>query len=348
MSIMTANLPVKLKWMEHMNASWVAEDWAKIASRDGVMELYSRLITNKEIIGAPRHTLHLQGPQLPDFERETPSTEEQEHFLELLLGTQLGLARSVCTDSPFSVTLRKRLLVLRRIFHSVSSKYHDCEKVKQQQKLQQAQSRTVEEKSSGQWAHFGTDALIEMGVRTSLTLLFALLRQNWMQPPATGAPHLCNDVLHTAKDVVISLPPLSLANESKIPPLGTECLKQVTLFLKSVTMPTSGADLMGKRVACELVLGLASQRGSLQHLLDWVEMAVGASTAAATQGLMQGQDGPEQNSCISYDYFMSVLGQMRKATVSESFFLSHKMFFLILNIFVVHSNFCLSIMNLNG
>ncbi|XP_030832727.1 probable E3 ubiquitin-protein ligase HERC1 isoform X3 [Strongylocentrotus purpuratus] len=318
MSIMTANLPVKLKWMEHMNASWVAEDWAKIASRDGVMELYSRLITNKEIIGAPRHTLHLQGPQLPDFERETPSTEEQEHFLELLLGTQLGLARSVCTDSPFSVTLRKRLLVLRRIFHSVSSKYHDCEKVKQQQKLQQAQSRTVEEKSSGQWAHFGTDALIEMGVRTSLTLLFALLRQNWMQPPATGAPHLCNDVLHTAKDVVISLPPLSLANESKIPPLGTECLKQVTSFLKSVTMPTSGADLMGKRVACELVLGLASQRGSLQHLLDWVEMAVGASTAAATQGLMQGQDGPEQNSCISYDYFMSVLGQMRKATGSSA------------------------------
>ncbi|XP_063955724.1 probable E3 ubiquitin-protein ligase HERC1 isoform X1 [Lytechinus pictus] len=315
---MTANLPVKLKWMEHMNASWVAEDWARIASRDGVMELYSRLITNKEIIGAPRHTLHLQGPQLPDFERELPSTEEQEHFLELLLGTQLGLARSVCTDSPFSTTLRKRLLVLRRIFHSVSSKYHDCEKVKQQQKLQQAQSRTVEEKSCGQWARFGTDALIEMGVRTSLTLLFALLRQNWMQPPSTGAPHLCNDVLLTAKDVVISLPPLSLANESKIPPLGTECLKQVTSFLKSVTMPTSGADLMGKRVACELVLGLASQRGSLQHLLDWVEMAVGASTAAATQGLMPGQGGPEQNSCISYDYFMSVLGQMRKATGSSA------------------------------
>ena len=120
--MMTSNLPVRLKWMEHMNASWVAEDWGKVASREGVMELYNRLIANKEVVGAPRHSLHLQGPQLPDFERETPSTEEQEHFLELLLGTQLGLARSICTDSPFSCTLKKRLLVLRRIFHSVSNK----------------------------------------------------------------------------------------------------------------------------------------------------------------------------------------------------------------------------------
>lgn len=310
---------MKLKWMEHLNASWVGEDWGKISSRDGLLELYNRMVLNKEVISTPRQTLHLQGPQLPDFEREIPSPDEQEHFLEALLANQLSLARAVCSESPFASALQKRLIVLRRIFHAISNKYHDKEKVKQQQRLQEAQSCNMEEKVSMQKSHYASDALVEMGVRTGLSLLFALLRQNWQSNQDQGT-NLCNDVLQTALDVLSSLPPLSLANETKIPVLGAECLLSVTRFLKSSTMPGSGADNIGKQLACQLVLGLAAQRGSLQHLLDWVEMALGASsvvssTAPKTEAAIIGQI---KDGYISYDFFLAMLGQMRRATVSIS------------------------------
>ncbi|XP_033633807.1 probable E3 ubiquitin-protein ligase HERC1 isoform X2 [Asterias rubens] len=318
---MSSNMSMKLKWMEHLNASWVTEDWGLVASREGTLELYDRLVTNKEVISAPRPSLHLQGPQLPDYEREPPSPEEQEHFLEALLSNQLNLARTVCSESPFASALQKRLAVLRRIFHAISSKFHDKEKVKQQLRLQQAHAGTVDEKTTMKQVTFGTDALVEMGVRTGLSLLFALLRQNWMQTVPAGNPSICNDVLQTAMSVLDSLPPLSLANESKIPCLGTECLKQVTMFLKSATMPNSGADQNGKQLACQLVLGLAAQRGSLQHLLDWVEMALGSSAAASSSisrvGTVEG-DEMRNYSVISFDFFSNVLGQMRRATGSSS------------------------------
>ncbi len=43
----------------------------------------------------------------------------------------------------------------------------------------------------------------------------------------SGNINLCNDVLQTALDVVSSLPPLSLSNESKLPPLAVATLGQV-------------------------------------------------------------------------------------------------------------------------
>ncbi|KAG7232807.1 hypothetical protein INR49_008072 [Caranx melampygus] len=155
---------VKLKWLEHLNSSWITEDSESIATREGVSVLYSKLLTNKEVLLLPQQVLCLKGPQLPDFERESLSSDEQEHYLDALLSSQLALAKmpSFCSPTP-----------------------------------------------------------------------------SWMMPPPPspgGGPggniNLCNDVIHTAIDVVSSLPPLSLANESKIPPMGLDCLAQVTTFLK--------------------------------------------------------------------------------------------------------------------
>ncbi|XP_033110692.1 probable E3 ubiquitin-protein ligase HERC1 [Anneissia japonica] len=308
---MTGTMPVKLKWLEHLNSSWIMEDWREVTCREGVQKLYERLKTNKEISNLPRQGIHLQGPQLPDFERETPSLEEQDHYLKALLNNQLSLARNVCSASPFASGLQKRLVILQRIFYAISSKFHDKEKVKQEQKLQQSQSNKLDDKASLQKVNFGADALVEMGVRTGLSLLFALLRQNWCQPQLQGQTrvNLCNDVLRTAIEVVGTLPPLSLANESKIPNLGIECLKQVTMFLKSATVPSSGADLEGQQLASELILGLAVQRGSLQFLLEWIEMALNASTAVTSSE----SSSVYKPNCISYDFYLNVICQMRKA-----------------------------------
>lgn len=215
--------PVKLKWLEHLNSSWITEDSESVSTREGVSVLYSKLLANKEVVLLPQQVLCLKGPQLPDFERESLSSDEQEHYLDALLSSQLALAKMVCSDSPFAAALRKRVLVLQRIFYALSNKYHDKGKVKQQQHSPENSCGATDLQSVSERPRSSTDALIEMGVRTGLSLLFALLRQSWMMPPPTtsapgGTINLCNDVIHTAIDVVSSLPPLSLANESKIDP----------------------------------------------------------------------------------------------------------------------------------
>lgn len=138
----------------------------------------------------------------------------------------------------------------------------------------------------------GTEALVEMGVKTGLRLLFALLRQSWQQSPAagdwyasntlhldvsilikffflSGTLDLCNEVLHTACDVVRSLPPLSLANENKITQLGIDSLQEVTKFLKLVTLPSSNTDNEGKQLASELLLGMHVYYNSFFFSILW-------------------------------------------------------------------------------
>ncbi|XP_037767220.1 probable E3 ubiquitin-protein ligase HERC1 isoform X1 [Chelonia mydas] len=308
--------PVKLKWLEHLNSSWITEDSESIATREGVSVLYSKLVSNKEVVPLPQQVLCLKGPQLPDFERESLSSDEQDHYLDALLSSQLALAKMVCSDSPFAGALRKRLLVLQRVFYALSNKYHDKGKVKQQQHSPESSSGSTDVHSISERPRSSTDALIEMGVRTGLSLLFALLRQSWMMPASGPGLSLCNDVIHTAIEVVSSLPPLSLANESKIPPMGLDCLSQVTTFLKGVTIPNSGADTLGRRLASELLLGLAAQRGSLRYLLEWIEMALGASAVVNAMEKNKIQQSPE--GMISFDCFMNILTQMRRSLGSSA------------------------------
>ena len=56
--------PVKLKWLEHLNSSWITEDSESIATREGVAVLYSKLVSNKEVVPLPQQVLCLKGPQL--------------------------------------------------------------------------------------------------------------------------------------------------------------------------------------------------------------------------------------------------------------------------------------------
>ena len=121
---------LKLKWQDHLNSVWAAENCDNIATRDGIMLLYDQLVSNKEVIVVPAPNSPLnQGPTLPDFECDSPSSAELDHHISALLTTQLELARTFCSESPFATVLRQRLLVLQRIFHAVSMKYHDKEKV---------------------------------------------------------------------------------------------------------------------------------------------------------------------------------------------------------------------------
>uniref|UniRef100_A0A8C4NKH6 Uncharacterized protein n=1 Tax=Eptatretus burgeri TaxID=7764 RepID=A0A8C4NKH6_EPTBU len=186
--------PVKLKWLEHLNNSWVMEDSDTVSTREGAAALYNQLISNKEVIALPQQVMRLKGPQLPDFEREPLSLEEQEHYLGALLSSQLALAKTVCSDSPFAAALRQRLLILQRIFYAIAIKYHDHGRARQQQQAVPDGGGGLGERGElSERPRSGTDALIEMGVKTGLSLLFALLRQSWMMPTSVPGEmsHTC-------------------------------------------------------------------------------------------------------------------------------------------------------------
>ncbi|XP_074547318.1 putative E3 ubiquitin-protein ligase HERC1 isoform X2 [Halichoeres trimaculatus] len=317
---------VLLKWQEHFNSSWASEDSIQTARRDGAAGLYNKLLTNKEVVTLAQPVQELVGPRLPDFECESSASAEKEEYLSSLLHSQRWLTHRMLTQTSYTLGLHHRLVVLQRIYYALHSKYHD--KFRVQLPSQSTDSGT----ECGQLelasepclpgapskVKSGTDVLIEMGVRTGLSLLFSLLQQNWryaasMHPESV----LCNDVLATASSVLASLPPLSLANENKIPSVGLDCLAQVADFLKktSVSSGAGGADPTGRRLALELLLGLAMQRGSLKFLLEWVEVALAASMSSPTTTLSSSSSSSlssQQSAGVGFDVIHKTLFQMRQ------------------------------------
>lgn len=324
---------VLLKWQEHFNSSWASEEGLKTAKRHGAAALYDKLLHNKELVTLAQPVQELVGPRLPDFECDASAAAEKEEYLSSLLRSQRWLAHRMLTETSYTLALHRRLVVLQRIYYAFHSKYHDKFRVQLSSKCTETGTEggplelPTEPCHSGAAGKVksGTDVLIEMGVRTGLSLLFSLLQQNWryaasMHPESV----LCNDVLATASSVLASLPPLSLANENKIPSVGLDCLAQVANFLKktAVSSGLGGADPTGRRLALELLLGLAMQRGSLKFLLEWVEVALAASMSSSTSVLCSSSTslssstmGSQHSAGAGFDVIQQTLLQMRQYSV---------------------------------
>lgn len=335
---------VLLKWQEHFNSSWASEDSVQTARRHGAALLYNKLLNNKEVVTLAQPVQELVGPRLPDFECESSTSAEKEEYLSSLLHSQRWLAHRMLTQTSYTLGLHQRLVVLQRIYYALHSKYHDkfCVPLPSQTTDSGPESGQVELAAEPcppggvSKVKSGTDVLIEMGVRTGLSLLFSLLQQNWRYAASVHPESvLCNDVLATASSVLASLPPLSLANESKIPSVGLDCLAQVADFLKktSVSGGSGGADPTGRRLALELLLGLAMQRGALKFLLEWVEVALAASMSSSTTVLSSSSSVSIQQSVgVDLEVIQQTLLQMRQYSVRCFHFLSF--YFCILLIFL--------------
>jgi len=302
-----ASSSLKLNCLDHFDSAWANEDFEAILTRKGVISLYEKLLSNKEAVALIQSPLQLRGPLLPDFERGIASQNEQDQFLNDLLSSQLMLARTVSSDSPFYSTLRRRLAILQRIFCAISAKFHN----KGKQTFHSGAGYTTRDQSQilakSSEALSGKDVLIEMGVKTGLSLLFSLLRQSW----TSGQGTLCNDVLATALSVLSSLPPLSLSTDSKIPDLGLSSLTQLTDFLKSIVTAQIPVDKQGRRLSCELLLRLAIQRGSLLCLLEWVEMALMLDCGQK----INDEENHENIIGVAMDCLQDICHQMKKNTV---------------------------------
>ncbi|KAJ3666590.1 hypothetical protein Zmor_002027 [Zophobas morio] len=269
----TFSANIELEWIDHTNTSWSIKDCDSISNRDLVQSMYDLLIQNKEVRLIPTTLSLFNDVQiLPSFQYESASNVELNHYIATLLTSQFDLAKNVCSSSQFAVVLKQRLLILRRIFYALTMKYHDKEKSDQSVNENNNSNALSRETLSG------SQALLEIGVKTGLSLLFSLLRQNWQVSDILKVPSLCNSVLETSFELLQKLPSLCLSNDVQLTNLGISSLEQVSDFLKDSVLHSPNADPQGRLLSCKLLLALALQRGSLRYLLDWIEMALDASS----------------------------------------------------------------------
>ncbi|XP_074033510.1 probable E3 ubiquitin-protein ligase HERC1 isoform X2 [Leptinotarsa decemlineata] len=267
---------IELEWVDHTNSIWALKNCDNIAIRDLVQSMYEVLLQTKEVRLIPTTVSSYNDIQvIPSFQNEPPSVNDLNHYIITLLTSQLQLAKEVCSSTQFSLMLKQRLLILKRIYYALLKKYHDKEKAEPQPAEASTSTPTVPIVPRD--ITTGSQALLEVGIKTGLSLLFSLLQQNWQVSGILGIPSLCNSVLETTVDLIQKLPPLCLSNDSQLTSLGTNSLEQVCNFLKNAVLHDNSADEKGKLLACEILLGLSLQRGSLRYLLDWIDMVLEAS-----------------------------------------------------------------------
>ncbi|CAG9815842.1 unnamed protein product [Phaedon cochleariae] len=264
-------------------------------------------LENKEVRVIPTTLSSYNDIQvLPSFQYDPPSANDLNHYIITLLTSQLQLAKEVCSSTQFSNILKQRLLILKRIYHALIKKYHDKDK-SECFPCEPSTSSTSLPLVSRE-VTLGSEALLEVGVKTGLSFLFSLLQQNWQVSGILGIPSLCNSVLETTVDLIQKLPPLCLSNDSQLTNLGTSSLEQVCDFLRNAVLQETAADKKGKLLSCEILLGLALQRGSLRYLLDWIDMALEASceqpdlsSKLAKKALAQLEGSRNKSKHSSYD-----------------------------------------------
>ncbi|XP_019763936.2 probable E3 ubiquitin-protein ligase HERC1 isoform X1 [Dendroctonus ponderosae] len=269
MATLTTN--VELEWNETTNLTWAQKDTDSIANRDCVQSMYDTLVQNKEVRAIPAVSVSFNDVQtLPSFQYDPPTTSELNTFLNTLLASQHQLAKGICSSSPFSVLLKQRMVVLKRIFYALVKRYHE-DRLASSQK-QNAKNALMA--PSGRDVMLGSHALLEVSVKTCLSLVFSLLQQNWQVSGILGIPPLCNSVLETVGGLIKNLPPLCLSNDAQLTSLGMTSLDQVWDFLRNVLLHETAADAQGKLLSSEILLGLALQRGSLRYFLGWIDLAL--------------------------------------------------------------------------
>lgn len=140
------------KWHDHLNSNWMKERFETVSTRGGLQCLYVRLLENKVILhySSEKSSVPYSYKDLV-FQELSETTSQSNHFvsefihepsslglplippgsrkdveaqIQALLDSQTRLARNFCQESSFMSVLRKRLIVLHRIFHAYIVKFN--------------------------------------------------------------------------------------------------------------------------------------------------------------------------------------------------------------------------------
>lgn len=257
------------------------------------------------------------------------------------LRKHIHLALSGVSNVPSVFVAKRMSLVWDRVVEACLSDLYSTGNVERVLKAIQKEGEVIESSVSVRGSELSRSAraseekltgnffLMEVGIKTGLSLVFSLLKQAWAQhawqkqleqvlsqstslaigpAPAINLP---NEVLKSVLDVLLTIPPLSLSNPKTVSQFSETCLSQSIEFLQWIIGPTSLVDIGGKRLSLQIMLSLYLQRGSLVHLLEWVEGIL--LVLASYQDVGVTVTPPS----LEVGYCQSVMSEIRMRTVSE-------------------------------
>lgn len=314
------------------NQKWVGCDLSQIFEPDSLQKL---LEDAQQEVSFAQDNSAPSAYDFPDFGANRLRPAALKHLCGELSG-YLQRAVAPVSDIPACMILERRAAVwdrvrqacqqtsyedsnhLRRVFVSLKEEEGEGKKEEKTTKSQDTTEKLT-----------GNEILIEVGVKTGLSVMFSMLRQAWaqlawqrqleQQLQATGAVvpfpggqvSLPNEVLRSILGVLKGIPPLSLANLKSLSKLSISCLEQSSEFLTWILQPDSNVDSEGKRLACEIIFSLALQHGNLNALIELVEKVL------ECLGKYEGNaDAPKPS--LSLEFCHSMLEEIRKRAVSFS------------------------------
>ncbi len=326
------------------NPQWVKCDLESIFSAEELQKLSDDVFSHKEA----SFTVDKTAPKaydFPDFGASCLQPSALQHICEGLSG-YLGRAVAPVSDIPAFTVMERRWVVWQRVVAACQQQVYSEVNLKRVVTAMstegwegEGEEGVVKEKEGTSSLpnlppekRSGNDILVEMGVKTGLSVVFSLLKQAWAQltwqrqieqqlkaagtslplaSMAAPAVSLPNEVLRSVLEVLKGVPPLSLANTKAMSRLSIKCLEQSAEFLEWVVHPDSWVDEEGKRLTSEIVVSLALQRGSLNSMLEWAEKTL--SCLASYEGSPEGVSRPS----LSVEFCRQVLEEVRQRTVSE-------------------------------
>ena len=325
---------------ESNNPRWVSCDLAQIFDSHALERLLEDITSQNEVKFMEERSV-LKPFDFPDFSANRLSHVAMVHIARSL-SQNLAMAVSSVSEIPAVMLMKRQSLVWRRVVKACEQHIYSEGSLKRALAALQGPEREGESNDVKKHAdtteqvdspekRTGNDILVELGVKTGLTVVFSLLKQSWAQlswqrlieqqlsvtsnllPPSLPHPNLPNEVLRSVLTVLKGIPPLSLSNVKSLNKLSVCCLEQSTEFLHSLVQADSFVDQEGKRLACEILLSLVLQQGTLNAVLVWVERMLTCLVGYA------GRDpkGPCKPCLLSMESCLGAVEEIRQRTVSE-------------------------------
>lgn len=328
---------------ESNNPRWVSCDLAQVFDSRALGRLLEDITSQNEVRFIDEKSA-LKTFDFPDFSSNRLSTAALVHIAQ---GLSQNIARAVSSvsETPAVMLMKRQSLVWRRVVSACEQHVYSESNLKRALSALQGQEGEgelgddvkkqpdVSEQVDSPEKRTGNDILVELGIKTGLTVVFSLLKQSWAQlswqrlieqqlsmrsalcSPGLPQPSLPNEVLRSVLVVLKGIPPLSLSNMKSLNKLSACCLEQSTEFLYSIVQADSFVDQEGKRLACEIMLSLVLQQGTLNTVLVWVEKMLSCLAGYA------GRDEARSKSCVlSMEACLEAVEEIRRRTVSKTLY----------------------------
>ncbi|VVC31643.1 Hypothetical protein CINCED_3A017272 [Cinara cedri] len=189
---------------------------------------------------------------------------------QIIISHQI-LASKYYDSLVFSKRLQKKLLFLHRFYDVLFNKYYTPKDGTLFKIF--LPPNPIEETPKPVVKLSGQQAVIQLTVKTGLTMFFTLLKQSWENKNENDI-NMGLEVLSTALTLMRELSPLSLGSKAELPQIGLDCLDNVMHFVKECLTSDFIKNMSVKEQLAELSLLLAYQRESLIYLLEWIDMAL--------------------------------------------------------------------------